>query len=98
MFYSISISFILQVYIHNEALIQSTRHNIVDGFLEMTDRFEDPVNINSMLITVKDEHTCMTKESESIFKPQPVSGLTKVCIISCLPVLCYDLFVALFFF
>lgn len=66
-FYSISISFILQVYIHNEALIQSTRHNIVDGFLEMTERFEDPVNINSMLITVKDEHTCTTKESESIF-------------------------------
>lgn len=70
-FYSvsiISISFILQVYIHNEALIHSTRHNIVDGFLEMTDRFDDPVNINSMSITVKDEHTCtlMTKASESI--------------------------------
>lgn len=64
----ISICFILQVYIHNEALIQSTRHNIVDGFLEMTDRFEDPVNISSMLITVKDERTCtcMTKASESI--------------------------------
>ena len=70
-FYSISIisiCFILQVYIHNEALIQSTRHNVVDGFLEMTDRFEDPVNISSMLITVKDERTCtcMTKASESI--------------------------------
>jgi len=35
----------LQVYIHNEALIQSARHNIVDGFLEMTDRFGDPVKV-----------------------------------------------------
>ena len=34
----------LQVYIHNEALIQSARHNIVDGFTALIDRFEDPVN------------------------------------------------------
>ena len=32
-----------QVYIHNEALILSARHNIVDGFMELTDRFDDPV-------------------------------------------------------
>ncbi|XP_020602897.1 nuclear pore complex protein Nup93-like [Orbicella faveolata] len=42
-----------QVYIHNEALIQSARHNIVDGFLEMTDRFGDPI-IKDMWIFIKD--------------------------------------------
>ena len=95
-FYSISIisiCFILQVYIHNEALIQSTRHNVVDGFLEMTDRFEDPVNISSMLITVKDERTCtcMTKASESISNHN-LSLVWLSLYYFLLTCMCYDLF------
>ena len=47
---ALSINF-QQVYVHNEALIHSARHNVVDGFLEMTDRFEDPVNITFPVFT-----------------------------------------------
>lgn len=42
-----------QVYIHNEALILSARHNIVDGFMELTDRFDDPI-IKDMWTFVKE--------------------------------------------
>ncbi|XP_058967670.1 nuclear pore complex protein Nup93 [Pocillopora verrucosa] len=42
-----------QVYIHNEALIQSARHNIVDGFTALIDRFEDPI-IKGMWMFIKE--------------------------------------------
>lgn len=42
-----------QVYIHNEALILSARHNIIDGFMELTDRFDDPI-IKDMWTFVKE--------------------------------------------
>lgn len=42
-----------QVYIHNEALLQSARHNIVDGFLTLIDRFEDPI-IKDMWTFIKE--------------------------------------------
>ncbi|RMX42686.1 hypothetical protein pdam_00011867 [Pocillopora damicornis] len=41
------------VYIHNEALIQSARHNIVDGFTALIDRFEDPI-IKGMWMFIKE--------------------------------------------
>lgn len=40
--------FHLQVYIHNEASIQSQRHSIVNGFLELSDRFDDLVKKHSL--------------------------------------------------
>lgn len=42
-----------QVYIHNEALIQSQRHSIVNGFLELSDRFDDPI-IKDMWMFVRE--------------------------------------------
>ncbi|CAH3176978.1 unnamed protein product [Porites lobata] len=42
-----------QIYVHNEALIQSARHNVVDGFIEIVDRFDDPI-IKDMWIFIKE--------------------------------------------
>ena len=35
-----------QVYVHNEALIQGMRHDVVDGFVEISEKFEDQVCFN----------------------------------------------------
>lgn len=54
-----------QIYIHNEALIQSARHNVVDGFLEITDRLEDPI-IKDMWIFIKElGHMLQTSQASS---------------------------------
>lgn len=65
------LSYARQVYIHNEALIQSVRHNIVDGFLELTDRFEDPVNI----AIIKDMWTFIKELGEDV-QGTPASSQT----------------------
>ncbi|KAK2560702.1 Nuclear pore complex protein Nup93 [Acropora cervicornis] len=63
------------VYIHNEALIQSQRHSIVNGFLELSDRFDDPI-IKDMWMFVRElgEEAQSTSSSSQTMAAEKCDG------------------------